>query len=65
MTHDVPQGSNLGSLVFVIYMNNFSKLLKLLFAVLYADDTSIFLEGTRYNKIILEWNTELLKLNHG
>ena len=65
MTHDVPQGSNLGSHVFVIYMNNFSKLLKLLFAVLYADDTSIFLEGTRYNKIILEWNTELLKLNHG
>ena len=43
-------------------MNDFSKSFKLLFAILYADDTNIFLEGKSYNTIILELKTELLKI---
>ena len=62
MTHGVPQGSILGPLFFIIYMNDKSKLSGLLFAILYADDTNIFLEGNSYNTIILESNTELLKI---
>ena len=43
-------------------MNDFSKSSELLFAILYADDTNIFLEGNSYTKIILELNTELLQI---
>ena len=49
-------------LLFIIYMNDFSKSSELLFAILYADDTDIFLEGNSYNKCISELNTELLKI---
>ena len=43
-------------------MNDFFKASELLFAILFADDTNIFLEGMSYNIIILEMNTELYKI---
>ena len=62
ITHGVHQDSILGPLLFIIYMNDFSKASELLFVILFADDTNIFLEGMSYNKIILEMNTELYKI---
>ena len=48
ITHGIPQGSILGPLLFIIYVNDFSRASQLLFSILFADDTNIFIEGTKY-----------------
>ena len=59
ITHGVHQGSVLGPLLFIIYINDFSRPSDLLFSILFADDTSVFIEGTNYNKVIDILNQEL------
>ena len=43
ITHGVPQGSILVPLFFFFYMNDFSRSSELLFTILFADDTSVFI----------------------
>ena len=42
---------------------DFSKASDLLFSILFVDDTSVFIEGTAYNSIIKDMNTELVKVD--
>ena len=55
----VPQGSIMGSLLFIIYMNDICNVSKFLYTILYADDTCVLLNGKYLNNLIQSMNTEL------
>ena len=59
----VPQGSILGPLLFLIYMNDIVNASPLLTYVLFADDTNVFYSHTDFNILITTLNLELNKLS--
>ena len=55
----VPQGSILGPLLFIIYMNDLYNVSKFIFSILYADDTCVLLNGKHLDELIVLINKEL------
>ena len=59
----VPQGSILGPILFILYMNDICSVSILLFILLYADDTCVLLSGKDLNDLIAVLNVELISLS--
>ena len=59
----IPQGSILRPLLFILYINDLAELSDTLHTILFADDTTVTIEGKNEAEIINILNTELQKLN--
>ena len=59
---NVPQGSILGLLLFLIYVNDMSNVSQLLSTLLFADDTNVFTIGKDVRQLIAIMNNKLPKI---
>ena len=62
VTCGVPQGSILGPLLFLVYINDLSNLSKVLKMILFADDTNIFYSHTDASYLMEVVNLKLKKI---
>ena len=62
ITCGVPQGSVLGPKMFIVYINDICKVLRILKFVLFADDTNIFCSGENLQQLLEVLTTEISKL---
>ena len=60
----VPQGSILGTLLFILFINDIASILKLAELIIFAYDTNLFFKHANINKLFVNVNNELQKIYH-
>ena len=60
----VPQGSILGPLLFILYINDITSSLSQAKPILFADDTTLFLSGSNISMVADALNQEISSLGH-
>ena len=60
----VPQGSILGPILFILYVNNITNLSPNMSMTLFADDTSISISNHDFDDLVVSTNLELDKLHN-
>ena len=64
VVYGVPQGSILGSLLFLLCINDLSQALKLFDPIMFADDRNLFYSGKDIHSLFNTVNNDLSNISH-
>ena len=64
VTLGIPQGSCLGPLLFILYVNDFPQVSPVLNSILFADDTTIGFSHENFNTLVEQLNYELVRVRN-